>query len=287
MPLLSIIIPVYNAEKTISRTLDSLNRISFESKGAVEVIVVNDGSVDAGMGIVESRQRALQPLAMTIVAQPNQGLASARNTGLAHCQGTHIFLLDADDELAFDPVPYLQRYPDASSLGFSVRYFQGASPRNVKSPVRISPTNHLDVFTAENAMTVSSVLFRKNRITSLFDQTMFSLEDWLFWMMNPLIFETMAIFPGVIAAKIHMHGKNMTLNYGTMGSFRTKAAEFLMTYYRGQLTRKQQNNLLIQSRIGLLQQGKPMPLATFLLVPCSLSLYAKLVIYTLTGNWFC
>ena len=171
MPLLSIIIPVYNAEKTIGMTLDSLNSMPADSKTMVEVIVVNDGSIDTSLAVVESKQRSLQPLTITVVTQPNRGLSSARNTGLAHCQGTYILLLDSDDELVFDPVPYLQRFPDASSLGFSVRYITGAAPGNVKSPVQIGPANHLDVFTAENAMTVSSILFRKDRVTSLFDAT--------------------------------------------------------------------------------------------------------------------
>ena len=100
--------------------------------------------------------------------------------------------------------------------------------------------------------------------------------------MNPMIFENMIIFPEVIAAKIHMHGENMTSHYCRMGRYRSKVAEFLLTSYHGQLTRKQRNNLLIQSRTGLMMQGQPMAAATFLLVPCAIKLYGKLLIYTLT-----
>ncbi len=282
MPLLSIIIPVFNAEKTIGLTLDSLKGISVESRAGVEVIVVNDGTTDGSMGIVESKKDSLMPLGMDVISQANQGLSSARNAGLKHCRGEYVFFLDADDELVFDPVPYLQNNPGASALGFSVHYYKNAHPRGMKTPVRITLRNHLDIFSAENALTVSSIIFQKSRITTPFDTKLFSLEDWLFWMMNPSIFEKMITFPDVVSAKIHMHAGNMTLNYRTMGKYRGKVAEFILAHYRGRLTRKQTNNLLIQSSIGLLQQGQPISLTTFLLVPCTIKLYGKLVIYVLS-----
>jgi glycosyltransferase involved in cell wall biosynthesis len=286
MPLLSIIIPVFNSEKTIATTLDSLKGISNESRSSVEVIVVNDGTADGSMAVVESRKTALKPLSMVVVTQSNQGLASARNAGLEHSSGEYVFFLDADDELDFDPVPFLQNNPGASAIGFSVRYENNTSLQNVKRPVRITTANHLDIFTAENALTVSSVIFQKSRISSPFDTTLFSLEDWHFWMTNPSIFGGMTVFPEVVSAKIHMHGENMTLNVRTMGKYREKVAQMMVEQYRDRLTGKQRNNLLIQSSIGLRQQGKPISWKTFLLIPCNGSLYGKLVVYALSKSAF-
>jgi glycosyltransferase involved in cell wall biosynthesis len=286
MPLLTIIIPVYNAEKTIATTLDSLNRMSVESKKASEVIIINDGTGDRSIDIVESMIGALSPLTMTVTAQTNQGLSAARNTGLRQSQGEYIFFLDADDELAFDPVPVIQQHSDATALGFTVRYVRDASLRATRQPVLIGPHNHLDVFTAENAVTVSNIIFRKDRISFPFDTSCSSLEDWLFWMMNPLIFETMAIFPGITSAMIHLHGGNMTSDQNKMGKSRAKIAGMVLTRDSGRLTRKQKNNLRIQLQIGLLQQGEAIGVTSLRLIPCSFKLYSKLIVYLFAKNRF-
>ena len=166
------------------------------------------------------------PLTVTLVSQTNQGLAAARNAGLRHSRGGEfIFLLDADDELAFDPVPWIREHRSASSLSFALRYVRNGAVRNIRKPVRLSPRNSLDVFTAGNALTVSSILFRKDRVAAPFDDAMFSLEDWLFWMMNPALFEDLRTFPETLSAVIHVHKENMTLNLKRMGTYRQKAAE--------------------------------------------------------------
>ena len=123
MPLLSIIIPVYNSEKTIGRSLISLNEIPRESKEQVEVVVVDDGSNDRSMEIVESGKSEIYPLKIVIVGQKNQGAGPARNAGLEKSTGKWILFLDADDELAFNPVPYVRKYSDYSALGFRIIIF--------------------------------------------------------------------------------------------------------------------------------------------------------------------
>jgi glycosyltransferase involved in cell wall biosynthesis len=286
MPLLSIIIPVYNAEKTIATTIGSLNKMSAESKKVSEAIIVNDGTRDRSIDIVESMRSALSPLAVKVTTQTNQGLSAARNTGLRHSRGEYIFLLDADDELAFDPVPVLLQHPEATVLGFTVLYTRDGCILAKKRPVRIGLENHLDVFTAENAITVSNIIFRKDRMSAPFNIGCFSLEDWLFWMMNPLIFETMVIFPGITSAVIHLHEENMTANQKKMGEYRAKVAEMVLTTYSGRLTRKQKNNLRLQSQIGLLQQGEAIGTASLKLIPSSFKLYSKLLVYLFARDRF-
>jgi hypothetical protein len=282
IPLLSIVIPVYNAEKTLARTLDSLLRMPVESRRSVEVILVNDGATDRSPEIAESKRQGLLPLDLAMVTQANQGLAAARNTGIRHCRGEHVFLLDADDELAFDPVPWIGKYRNDSALVFSVRYSRDGSLRSTRRPPRLTPRNALDVLTAGNAITVSSIIFRKDRMTDPFDAAMLSLEDWLFWMMNPVIFERVRSFPGTTSAIIHLHEGNMTLNFRKMGTYRRKAAEIMLAHAGDRLTRKQRNNLLIQSGIGMLQEGAKIPAKTFFLIPCALSLYMRLIVYGIT-----
>ncbi len=95
-PQISVVIPLYNAERYIGEALDSILAQSFHD---FEVIVVNDDSTDAGPSIV--RDYAGRDRRISMVTQENRGLAGARNTGIRHARGTYIALLDADD--AFEP----------------------------------------------------------------------------------------------------------------------------------------------------------------------------------------
>lgn len=286
MPLLTIIIPVYNAEKTVGRALESLEAISRESRPLVEVVIVDDGSQDGSMDIVESKKEDLLPLNIVVVKQDNLGVAAARNGGLRHCNGKWIFFLDADDEMTFDPISHIRDSPDSSALGFSVRFYRDLKPHSVYRPVLINQDNHLDVFTATNAFTVSSIIFKRNHVRSFFNDSFRYLEDWLFWITNPSIFEKMKIFTRVTSANIHSHGENRTSNYVMTGKYREKIANEVLVKLGNILTRKQKNNLFIQSKIGLIQQGGKIGLKTFLSFPCDIKLFLKLIVFFLLRSNF-
>ncbi len=286
MSLLSIIIPVYNAEKTIEWTLDSLSRIAEESKKSAEVVIVNDGSQDRSMEIVESKRKGLSPLDFKIVKQANLGSAAARNTGLEHCNGEWIFFLDADDELAFDPVYYINEYPHHSSLAFSIQWVKKFKSWKVLQPSFITPETHLDVCTALVPFSLSNIIFRKDRITHKFDKEYVYLEDWVFWIKNPLIFENMMIKRKVISAYIHAHGENKSSHYSIVGGYREKFAGEMLESFGKQITGKQRNNLLIQAQIGQILQGKKIRFNNFVRFPCDMTLYGKLIIYAVLRSRF-
>ena len=93
---LTIIIPVYNVEKHLSRCLDSIfvgNNIDVE----FEVIAVDDGSTDNSYGILQ--EYAFRYKQLKIYHQENQGQASARNKGIALANGKYLMFVDADDWL--------------------------------------------------------------------------------------------------------------------------------------------------------------------------------------------
>lgn len=87
MPKFSIIIPVYNVEKYIKNCLDSIMNQSFDD---YEVIVVNDGTKDDSMDIVEKYP-------VKVIEQKNQGLSVARNHGAEKAKGEYLIFLDSDD----------------------------------------------------------------------------------------------------------------------------------------------------------------------------------------------
>jgi glycosyltransferase involved in cell wall biosynthesis len=89
--VVSIIIPTYNAEKTIEETLDSVYAQTYKN---LEVIVVNDGSTDRTLAILENYNNPI-----TILSTENNGVSHARNLGFKHSKGDYIQYLDADDLL--------------------------------------------------------------------------------------------------------------------------------------------------------------------------------------------
>lgn len=94
-PDLSVIIPAYNAEKTISACLDSIFLQNNADK--YDVIVINDGSTDKTGRIVAQYQERHQNI--TLVNQQNAGVSTARNKGMDLATGRYITFVDADDQV--------------------------------------------------------------------------------------------------------------------------------------------------------------------------------------------
>ncbi len=114
---ISVIIPVYNAEKYLKQCLDSI----FEQSGTFEVIAVNDGSTDKSLDILQ--QYAQKHSNLKIIDQKNQGIAGARNTGIKHASNKYITFVDDDDWIEPDTfdlaIPYLKKdKPDVLLTNF-------------------------------------------------------------------------------------------------------------------------------------------------------------------------
>ena len=105
-PLISIIMPAYNAEHTILRALNSLT--SQTLRDDIEVIVINDGSMDGTAEVVNNFYNE-NSLNWKLISQVNSGEAQARNTGLNSCNGKYILFLDADDSLHAEALGLLVR----------------------------------------------------------------------------------------------------------------------------------------------------------------------------------
>jgi len=91
-PLISVIVPVFNAQKYLSHCLDSIIAQNFAS---LEIILVNDGSTDASEEIIHAYQKKY-PFILYI-KQNNKGAAAARNAGIKEANGDYISFIDADD----------------------------------------------------------------------------------------------------------------------------------------------------------------------------------------------
>ena len=88
---LTIIMPAYNVEKYIVRSIKSI--VNQKSKYNYELVVVNDGSTDETEKLIKS----VDDEHIVLINQDNQGLSGARNTGLNNAKGKYIFFIDSDD----------------------------------------------------------------------------------------------------------------------------------------------------------------------------------------------
>lgn len=90
-PKVSIIIPIYNAEKYLYQCLNSIKNQSYKN---IEVIMVNDGSTDTSSDICE---KYLEDCRFKLINKKNGGVSSARNIGIEECSGEYILFVDSDD----------------------------------------------------------------------------------------------------------------------------------------------------------------------------------------------
>jgi len=111
MIILSIIIPAYNAEKYI---VDSILSILNSHKKNIEIIVVNDGSSDNTVDIVNSLKQCDSKI--TLINQENNGPGLARNAGLNAAIGNYIMFLDADDRVYTDEFIRLFDYIEVQEI---------------------------------------------------------------------------------------------------------------------------------------------------------------------------
>ena len=173
--MISIIVPIYNAEKYLHACLDSLLCQTVQD---LQIILVNDGSMDNSLDIAQAY--ANKDKRILVISQKNTGLSGARNFGLLHAKGEYVSFLDADDSIEPD---WCERYLEAID---KVDYVQGGYRRTkqTKNGLWISheylPRNRYQF--------VSSCLrlYRRKAIANihfqegmLYEDVLFSIDLWL------------------------------------------------------------------------------------------------------------
>ena len=123
-PLISIIIPVYNAAKFLDQTITSCLKQDYPH---LEIILINDGSTDDSKIICEKYQKAsAATLSASILFfdRPHQGVSATRNFGLDHFSGEYFSFLDADDLLAENFISTLYALAKKNNLDYITSGYQ-------------------------------------------------------------------------------------------------------------------------------------------------------------------
>lgn len=101
-PLVSVVVPVYNAEPYLRECLDSLFGQTLKE---IEIIAVDDGSTDGSGKILD--EFAARDRRLKVIHQENAGVSAARNRGIKAARGRYLTFVDADDRIDRQALGYL------------------------------------------------------------------------------------------------------------------------------------------------------------------------------------
>ncbi|MDF5732135.1 MAG: glycosyltransferase [Rhizonema sp. PD38] len=183
-PLISVIIPAYNAEGTILETIASVQQQTFSN---FEIVVINDGSTDSTVELLNT----VDDPRIKIFSYSNGGLPVARNRGISHATGEFLAFLDADDLWTPDKLEQqlaaLQQHPNAG-VAYSWIYFMEEKGNSLSfhpsEPVFFEGNVYANLLVGDFIYNGSNTLIRKQAINSTgeFDPALKSCEDWDYWL---------------------------------------------------------------------------------------------------------
>ena len=182
MSTISVVIPAYNAAKTISETIDSVRRQTFTD---FELIVINDGSSDHTAELVN----AVADDRLQLFSYENGGLPVARNRGIDRASGEFIAFLDADDLWTPDKLELqleaLQKHPKAGvAYSWTTHMSQDGKVFYASSSVSFEGDVYSELLVSNFLTNGSNPLIRRSAIESVggFDPSLASAEDWEYWL---------------------------------------------------------------------------------------------------------
>jgi len=190
-PLVSIIMPVYNIEKHLPGTLESVAAQTYPN---IELILVDDGSSDSSDAICI--QYAERNMGTRYIRQGNRGVSSARNRGIQEAGGDYLMFLDSDDLFEPEMVDSCVRECTSQKADLVIFGMFFDSLKDGALNKRTVRSHRNAILTQDNLKTLYSDLFRANYLTSscnklfsrsvivdhhlLFDENLSNYEDLLF-----------------------------------------------------------------------------------------------------------
>jgi GT2 family glycosyltransferase len=233
----SVIIPAYNAQELIAKTLDSILAQTYKN---IEIIVVDDGSTDNTSQIVHG----YQPWVHCYYQNNSGGCAVPRNTGIKHGTGDFLCFMDADDLMVPDrvarQVEFMERYPDVGLVFCDYRNFSddGLYPTShfetcprlweqLKGKKEIVLEKACPVMAQENFGIAGSFLLRKGLLAleTGFEPSLKACEDFHFF--YRLARHTQVGIINEVGMMRRMHGNNMTGNPVKMFTEGIRSRSFL------------------------------------------------------------
>jgi glycosyltransferase involved in cell wall biosynthesis len=211
MPLISVILPVYNGEKTIRSTIESVLPQSFAD---FELIVINDGSQDKTLEIIS----AFDDPRIQVFSYPNAGVSASRNRGIAHAKGEYIALIDADDLWTPDKLEAqlnaLKEHSHAA-VAYSLTNYIDESGKILASGSNISVSGDVygNLLLANFVENGSNVLIRAQALREVggFNESLQYAEDWDLWLRLAARYHFVAVPSPQILYRIPINPRSVNL----------------------------------------------------------------------------
>lgn len=193
----SVVIPLYNKEDTISRALKSVAAQEFRD---FEVIVIDDGSKDAGAKVVEEFSDIAR---LRMIRQENSGVSAARNRGAHEATGEYVAFLDADDcwlpQHLAELAKIIGRFHDSVLIGTGFYWHIGGKVLKTRETGRIEKVDLLPEVALFQPVHTSSIAVRRKEFLEIggFDEQHGYFED------IELMFKLALKYPEQIAVSRH------------------------------------------------------------------------------------
>lgn len=183
MPIISVILPVYNAEKYLDEAIQSILDQTFKD---FEFIIINDGSTDGSLSIIEKYQNIDERI--ILITRENKGLIASLNEGISISKGQYIARMDADDislpERFAKQVAFMEKNPNIGVCGSWVEVFgENRKTTTWKLPVNNDELKTRLLFSVPVAH--PSVIIRKKVIDEYdlrYNDNYKDAEDYKFWL---------------------------------------------------------------------------------------------------------
>jgi glycosyltransferase involved in cell wall biosynthesis len=243
VPLVSVIVPVYNGERFLRAALDSALAQTCQD---FEIIVIDDGSKDSS-GAIADEYAARHPEKFVVIHQANGGLVVVRNAGLAVARGRYVALLDADDvwlphHLAAS-IAVLEQRPEIGLVHANIERINtdGSKTLSVKRFWNRGMDPFATVYLRREHVSCSTVVARRDLIERVgrFDVAFnrIGCEDRDLWLR--CAFETEFFFIDDVHLRYRTHDKNVSGSFEKMQRARSLLVEKFSDTPRGRPLRRQ------------------------------------------------
>ena len=169
MNLVSVIVPVYNAEKWLPRCIESILHQTYED---FEIILVNDGSKDNSLQVCQQYQQ--KDKRIKVLSQPNQGVTAARKAGLSYSRGKWIVFADADDYLENSSITILVDAAVANQCDLVKGSFVGTGSGRLWVHKKLGVMNHSEYLHSYAEFKTYGVVYASIYSKHLFQDSTFS-----------------------------------------------------------------------------------------------------------------
>jgi len=219
---ISVVIPVYNRISLLQKAIDSILSQTIQP---YEIIVVDDGSTDNAQGIIKTKYPQIK-----YIYQENQGVSSARNTGIKHSSGDYIALLDSDDtwekEKLEKHINFIIENPNFRVSQTDEKWIRNGKFVNPKKKHKklggkiFIPSLEL-CLVSPSAVMIEKTVFDD---FGVFDTSLPACEDYDLWL-RVSAFEEIGLLEEKLTVKYGGHDDQLSHKFKAMDGFRVYAIE--------------------------------------------------------------